>query len=258
VFLIGYEPESGGGPSSLQEGREVQSQDEIVLDKVLADRHGFKLGDVLSIMGSPFRVVGLSSETSSWMMSLVFMHHDAASRLLGAVGSTSFIFVSGRPEEAVLAALRGSLPGLAVQPRAEVAANDRDYIGGIFAAPLRLMVLIAMAIGALLVGLTIYSATVERAREYGILKAVGMRNRRLYAVVVSQAALATVAGLLLGLALFRVVSSLVETLWPQFLITLTIRSLAFAALGALAMALLAALAPAAHLTSLDPARAFRR
>jgi putative ABC transport system permease protein len=259
VFLIGYQPDRGGGPWRLAAGREVQAADEIVLDKVLADRHGLALGGLLQLMGEPFRVVGLSSETSSWMMSLAFLRHDAAARLLGAPDSTSFVFVDGQAGESSLGdRLKASFPALAVERRLDVAENDRAYIGGIFAAPLRLMVLIAIAIGALLVGLTIYSATVERVREYGVLKAVGMRNRRLYGIVVAQAALATLAGLVLALGLFLLLSSLVQAVWPQFLITVTVRSLAFAALGSLTMALLAALAPALHVASLDPARAFRR
>ena len=40
-------------------------------------------------------------------------------------------------------------------------------------------------------GLVIYTATVERQREYGVLKAVGTRNGMLYRVVTLQALIVT-------------------------------------------------------------------
>ena len=43
---------------------------------------------------------------------------------------------------------------------------------------------------SLVVGLVIYAATVERRREYGMLKALGAPNRMLYSVVGFQAAAA--------------------------------------------------------------------
>ncbi len=43
-----------------------------------------------------------------------------------------------------------------------------------------------VVVGLSVAGLTIYTATVEKSREYGILKAEGSTNRFLYRVVIEQ------------------------------------------------------------------------
>jgi putative ABC transport system permease protein len=110
----------------------------------------------------------------------------------------------------------------------------------------------------MLLGLTVYTATVERRREYGVLKAVGMTNRSLYRVVVRQAFGAVALGAVLGLALVRLVAALVQSLWPQFLIVVDTTAIVQAGIGAVVMALLASLLPARYLANIDPARVFGR
>lgn len=167
----------------------MQMADEAVVDRVLAERYDLSVGDAVTILGRSFRIVGLSEETTSWMLSMIFLHHEAAAALLGPPGTTSFVLVRTDPTVAAdtVAALKDVLPETNVVTWETMAANDMAYIGGIFNAPARMMVLISLGIGVLLVGLTIYSATAERVREYGVLKALGMRNRTLYGVVLKQA-----------------------------------------------------------------------
>ena len=261
TFLVGYDPVRGGGPWRLSQGRQVHTPDEAVVDRVLAERYGLSLGGAVTILGRSFRIVGLSEETTSWMLSMIFLHHDAAAALLGATGATSFILVRTDPgiaAAALASRLEDAVPAANVVTRELVAANDIAYIGGIFNAPLRMMVLISVGIGALLVGLTIYSATAERVREYGVLKALCMRNRTLHAVVLKQALGATALGFGLGVGLVRLVAEGIEGAWPQFLIVFENGSLVLAAGGGLAMALLAAYVPARYAGSIDPARVFRR
>ena len=51
IKLIGYDVARGGGPWGLSQGREPQADDEVVLDRVLAARHGFKTGDTFNVVG---------------------------------------------------------------------------------------------------------------------------------------------------------------------------------------------------------------
>src|SRR3990170_3473966 len=45
IKLVGYDGALGGGPWELARGREPAADDEVVLDRVLADRHDFDVGD---------------------------------------------------------------------------------------------------------------------------------------------------------------------------------------------------------------------
>lgn len=46
-----------------------------------------------------------------------------------------------------------------------------------------MLVLIGFVIGTLVIGPTIYTARMEKRREYGVLKAIGFSNRALYEIV---------------------------------------------------------------------------
>jgi putative ABC transport system permease protein len=260
VYLIGYDVERGGGPWEIAEGRPPRNETEIIFDRVLADRHGLGLGDRVDVMDRDFRLVGLSAGSASWMTSFVFLPKSAVEDLLRAPGATSYLLVSvskGPSPEAVRERV-DRLGDLEAILKSEMAANDTRLFGRFFSAPVRLMTGIAFLVGALVVGLVIYTATVERQREYGVLKALGARNRLLYQVVLAQAALAALLGTALGMGLARVASALIMAARPQFLVVLQANMVGRAAAIGLGMALVAALLPARVVAHLAPAEVFRR
>jgi putative ABC transport system permease protein len=192
AYLVGYSPELGGGPWEIVEGREPRNDREMVFDRVLAERHGLAIGDLVEVMDREFRIVGVSGATASWMTSFFFLPKSAVEDLLRAPGAASFLLVSvgeGQASEAVRDRL-AALTDVEALLKSEMAANDTRLFARFFSAPVRLMTGIAFLVGALVVGLIVYTATVERQREYGVLKALGAPNRLLYGVVLAQAALA--------------------------------------------------------------------
>ncbi len=260
AYLIGYDPVRGGGPWKISAGREPHADDEVVFDRILAQRHGIVLGDTVAILDRDFRVVGLSEGTSSWMTSFFFMSKSAAEQLLRAPGATSFLLV--RPSrdttaQAVQSRL-SALPGIEALEKKEMAENDLRLFTRFFNIPIRLMTGIAFLVGALIVGLVVYTATVERQREYGVLKAVGARNRVLFQLVTVQALVITLVGAVVGVGLAAGGAQLMMALRPQFLIVLEPGAVGLALLAGLAMALLAALFPARVVAGLAPADVFRR
>ncbi len=159
--------------------------------------------------------------------------------------------------EGLRARLR-SLSGIEVSPKREVIANDLALFAKFFSAPLKLMVAIAFLVGTLVVGLVIYTATVERQREYGMLKAIGARNGVLYRVVTIQAVIAASTGSILGVAFAYGAAELIMNLRPQFLIVFEPIAVAESLLAGLAMALVSALFPARVVAGLAPAEVFRK
>ena len=182
VDMIGYDSRFGGGPWKLVAGREPRADDEMVLDSVLARQHSIATGDKLPVLNRTFTVVGLSADTATWMTSFAFVRKTAAESLLLAPGATGFLFVT--PAHGISADIvrdrLSTLPRTHILLKSELVANDVALLTRVFSAPLRLMVTIALLVGVLVVGLIIYTATVERRPEYGVLKAIGARNRRLY------------------------------------------------------------------------------
>ncbi len=261
AYMVGYDPEAGGGPWMLRAGRLPQDDDEVVLDWVMAEKHGFGLNDTIEILDEEFTVVGLSDGTTSWMASFFFIEKRAAERLLLAPDSTSFLLLTLEPEAdpvTVETRLRRRLRDAEILPAAVVRQNDLDVLVQIFAVPLQMMVAIAFAVGTAILGMIIYTATVERVREYGVLKAVGAKNRHLYWLVTQQGLFTALVGAALGIGLAWLVGRWVMAITPKFLVILQPDSTLTILLTGLLMGLLAALLPARYVGKLDPALVFKK
>jgi putative ABC transport system permease protein len=245
----------------MKDGRLPAGDDEVVLDWVMAADHDIQIGDSLDILDEAFTVVGLSDGTNSWMASFFFIQKQAAERLLLTPDAASFVLLTLEPdadETAVTNRLNQRLDSVEVVPAAVMRQNDIDLLVQVFAAPLRLMVAIAFTVGAAILGMVIYTATVERTREYGVLKAVGTRNRQLYWLVAQQGLVTAVLGALIGVGLAWLAAEGIMNWSPKFLIILEPRAVLFIAGSGLLMGLLAALLPARMVAGLDPAQVFRK
>jgi putative ABC transport system permease protein len=261
-YMVGYDPDLGGGPWAMAAGRTPEDDDEIVLDQVMADDHGLAVGDTIEILDEEFTIVGLSDETSSWMANFFFIDKRAAEDLLLAPDATSFLLITARGDRdraAVEQRLRRRLgDDVEVMTSQRVRQNDLDLLVQIFAVPLQVMVGIAFGVGTAILGMIIYTATVSRAREYGVLKAVGATNRQLYGLVIVQALFIAVIGVGMGLGFARIAADQVMAAYPKFLIIFDPSDVLPIAGTGLGMGLLAALLPARYLGQLDPAQIFRR
>jgi len=149
------------------------------------------------------------------------------------------------------------VPGAEVLLKRDVIANDAKLMGRVYDAPIGLMVAIAFVVGVLVVGLVIYTATIERRREYGAVKAIGARNRVLYRVVGTQALIAAAFGAVVGIGLAFAAGSALMAWRPQFLVAIEPTGVAIVLASSLLMALLAALIPARSIARLEPAEVFR-
>lgn len=254
-YLVGTDPGAPGGAWSIRDGRNVRTDEEIVVDSVMADRHDVDVGDRIDVMGSSFRVVGLSSDTAGFMTSYVFTTHAATDELFGAEATTSYVLVGTSDPEAVRDRLTEA--GYNTLTANEIAANSEEVASGIFSGPLRLMVVVAFAAGTLVIALTAYTTIVERQREYGIVKALGARSGRLVGTAITQTFVLAVLGLAAGAVLFLGGREIIVSARPQFDVLFTSGAILRAAGAAFIMALLAAVVPARRLTKLDPATAYR-
>jgi len=99
--------------------------------------------------------------------------------------------------------------------QANFIASERDLIRQMGVDVIRAMNSVAYMIGLLVIGLTIYTATLERSREYGVLKAIGARTPQLVRVVVAQALVAAGLGYLVGVGLAYGISIVVSRLAPD-------------------------------------------
>ena len=260
ALIVGFERGRVGEPWKMHAGRAPRRSGEIALDRVMADAHGLGLRDSVEVRGRRLRVVGLTDKTASWMTPIVFMTRREAAAMQGNAESASFVLVrsGGGEPQALAERLQALLPRMNVMTRAELGGNDRDLMARAFNAPLLVMVLISLGIGALVIAITTYGFVAERRREFGSLKAIGATNGRLYRVVAVQALSIAVIALASGVLLQRGTASAIEALWPKFLFVSLPSHYVVVLAAALVMGLVGALVPARVLARLDPAEVFRR
>jgi putative ABC transport system permease protein len=259
TVLIGYDED--GGPWSVAKGRAPRARNELVLDRVLADEHGLRVGSVLRFRGAELRIVGLSSGTSGFMTPLAFTTLETADALRDQPGTATFLLVRPAPRvapSALATRIDRAVPGVTARLRDELAASDRNVFVGAFSTFLDAMVSLSSAVAVLVIGLTVYSSTRERAREYATLKALGLTRRSLLRLVAVQSGALALAGTALGLVLSLAAVRGIAAVAPKYLIAIEPRDAVLMALASLAFALLAGLAPARYLARLDPATAFHR
>jgi putative ABC transport system permease protein len=260
-LLIGFDPKKGGGPWEMRKGKSDLKDDEVVFDSVVASRYDLNLGDEVDILGKKFKIVGFSGGTSSWMTGTFFITFDAASELLSAKDSAGFLLVS-TDDKAGLSEIKKDIAreveNVTLLTKEEMAENDVNLFAGVFSGPLRFMVIIAFLIGVMLVGLTIYTATVERAKEYGVLKAIGIKNWKLYLIVFEQALISSIFGFFLGILLSFGAVEIINTFAPQFFILIDWPYVLEVFFVALLMSIFASYIPVRAVAKIDPAIAFRK
>jgi putative ABC transport system permease protein len=107
------------------------------------------------------------------------------------------------------------------------------------------------------VGLTIYTATIERSREFGVMKAVGGSAGFLYRIVLSQSSMLTAGGFVVGLLAAWSVAQLVRELVPDFVTIFRAQDVVAVFGGTVLMALAASFVPVRRINSIDPAMVFK-
>ncbi len=261
ALLVGFDPKVGGGPWQMLEGSSDVKNNEIVYDKIAAARNHLKIGDKLTVPGQSLKIVGLSGGTSTFMTGTAFITFEQAARLRRTSGTSGYFLVAaekGVDGGSLRKRIARVVPNLSVVDKETMARNDVALFAGVFSGPLLLMVIIAFFIGILLVGLTVYTATVERAKEYGVLKAIGMKNKKLYSIVFEQAIISSILGFAAGVGLSFMLVSLISRAAPQFLILIEAGFIARLFPVAILMSLLASYLPIRVIAKLDPAIAFSK
>jgi len=254
-YVVGWQPGEHGGPWELAQGQAPTKVDEVAVGEQFLRRGNLHVGDSLEVVGSRFRIVGVAKDADMFMASFVFMTHEATDDLLHAPDTTSFLLVGSNRPEATKANLAGQ--GLNVLTQEQIKQGDLALKGQTFGTALTAMVLLAAAVGTLVIALAIYSAITDRSRDYGIIKALGSTNSRLFRLAAAQSVSLALVGFVVGVGFFAAGSALLHATRPQFAIVISTASLARVLVVAVVMGLVATLVPARHLAAMEPAHAFK-
>ncbi len=261
TYIIGL-PENAafGGPWKVSSGRSRPGEGEAIIDRSIAVNSGVTLGDEVEILGEEFEVVGLSEETSSLVNSVAFISMDDFEDLRGSYDTFSFLLVqvnAGESPESVAARIQARVRDVTAQTREDFARQERQVVKDMSTDVITIMNLIGFLIGLAVMALTVYTATLARRAEYGVLKALGAHNGHLYRAVLAQAVLSVAFGFGIGLAITLVLSALIPGLGLSMVLEVSGASLLKVSGLSLVIAGMAAILPIRQIAGLDPAMVFR-
>jgi putative ABC transport system permease protein len=262
AYVIGLQPDAAmGGPWDVADGSARVGPGDVILDRGFARRAGVTLGDTVEVLGRAARIVGLSRGTASLVNSIAFVPFADFRSTMGGAPVISFVLVRvspGASAERVAADIERRVPGVTAQSRAAFISQERRIVTDMSTDVIAIMSVIGFIVALAVVALTVYVATLARRRDYGVLKALGARDRVLYRVVLVQAFATASVGFVLGLVITVLLVSAIARTDLDLVLDITASSLVKVGLFGVVIAGLAAILPIRQVARVDPAIVFRR
>ncbi len=261
LTVIGFDDKNNknlGGPWTINEGRNIEKDNEVVIDQAFSQDIGLKIGDNIKLLGANFKIVGLSGQTSSFISSLNFISLKKMRQLTNSQNMTSYFLVKSMNVSASKKSIEEKIGAKAeVFTNQELGLEEEDDVAQVMSGPINIISLIAFLIGLLVVALTAYIAALSKINEFGILKAIGAGSSALFSIVIKQTFINTLLGLIVGIGIGFIAAKIIGTYFPKFLIFITLNSLMKTSLLALIMAVLASIIPIRKVEALDPVLVFK-
>lgn len=259
LILVGYQPGGAGGPWHMVEGSSEPGPGGIVVDKVTVKTNGLELGDAIEADGQSYEVVGVSEDTTIMVAQYAFVDIEQAKKALGA-NRINFILMKVKDladRDRIKDEIAATHPQQTVFTKEQFSSNNAAVIREGILPVLAVVVVIAFIIGVVIVGLVVYSATLEKYREYGVLKAVGASGATLYRIVLEQSLMSALLGYAVGAVASFGVARIVTRIVVQISVAFTWTQFASAFMAAIVMSVIASYIPARKINKIDPVIVFK-
>jgi ABC-type lipoprotein release transport system permease subunit len=219
----------GLGPlssSTATAGRLLQSSDAtsnvIVVDKGYAKQHDLQVGSTKKIGGTKFAIVGIVTPSSgSSSTSNVYMPLSRAQKVSGETGKVNTIYVRAGSADQI-ASVKKEIKGVMPKATVTTAQDLADQVSGSLSSASSLadrlgkwLAVAALAAAFLVASLLTVSAVSRRVREFGTLKALGWKSRRIVAQVMGESLVQGIAGGIVGVALGIGAARLIVAFSPE-------------------------------------------
>lgn len=189
-----------GGFVYLQ-GRGLEAPDDLLVDDWAAKSKKLKVGDTFNVLNHDWHVVGVIEHGKG---ARLFVPLTTLQDLVGARDKASiFLIKCTRPEHTddVMEEMRHTLPGYTVRPVKDfLSLMTSTNIPGLQAF-INAMIALAVAIGLIVIFLTMYTTVVERTRDIGVLKSLGADKPFIIRALLTEAAALCVLGIVAGVVL---------------------------------------------------------
>lgn len=255
-YLLGEDAKKVISPNNIIKGRDTNSEGEIVVDYSFAIKHTIKVGDEINIEGKKIKVVGINKGGDVLVYSYALARVEDVREIIKANDFDNYLLIKTNDPN-FKSRFEKDFPDLQIRSKQEVLDNNADLVKSTFLPIIGVLLLVAIATGIAVIGLTIFTATIEKGREYGVLKAIGYSSYQLFLIAFIQALVAGVLGLLVGYLLAPILTTLAQNYAPGILYEVGTKDMILVAVATLIMSILASFIPLRRLASIDPANVFK-
>jgi putative ABC transport system permease protein len=246
---------------SVDRGRPLADEGELVAGARAAEALGLEMGDYLEVEGRRFMATGILAETGSQDDDLLIIDLRTAQRMLDRPGELTLIEIGARyhevPVSRVVEQLAEALPDVKVA-EVQQTVQSRGHALEEFRSFSYALAAVVIAIEALVVFVTMMGSVRERTGEIGLFRALGFQRGHITRLVLIEAVVISLFAGLFGylagmgavLAVLPLVAEGVQVLWTPLLAVLSVGL-------SVAIGALASLYPALAAGKLDPTEALR-
>ncbi len=232
----------------------------IIVDRTFAGQAGLSRGDALEFNNASLTVADIRHLGNVLVTQFAFVNAKDYRELFGVPDAVNFFLIDLK--DGVLAAdliepLQQQVEGSTVHTTDAFARLSSAKSTGDFLPIIRVIMVISFIVGLAVLSLTIYSATIERAREYAVMKVIGASPFRLYRIVLSQSAFIAVLGFAAGVGLAFGFNRVAEDIVPQFITHIRWRDVGFVFGVTALMSFVASYLPINRVARVEPASVFR-
>lgn len=235
---------------------------QVILGKTAAEKLQKKPGDTVTILGKEFTVWGVIDPVGSTVDESIHMDLKTTQELFKLQNQLSFIEVAALctscPIEDMIMQISAELPDAevtavreAVQAREQTIEKFSDFVSGVS--------VIVLAIGSVVVMLTMLTSVNERTREIGIMRAIGFRKSHVSMIILSESLILSLIAGIVGYIVGMLLAGLIGPGIAQMDVSISWNLVySVQAIGlALIVGLLASIIPAWKASTLDPVEALR-
>jgi ABC-type lipoprotein release transport system permease subunit len=190
-----------------------------IVSSSYATQHGLKVGSHMTVAGKKLLVIGLANVSSG--AANVYIPLGTAQTLSGLKGDVTNIYVRASSASSVStlsSEIHSALPGATVSTSSSLASQVSGSLSSASSLATNLgtwLSYAALVFAFLIAGLMTMSAVSRRVREFGTLKAIGWRTRRIVGQVMGEGLVVGLAGGVGGLVLGIVAAEIITAVSPS-------------------------------------------
>ncbi len=254
IFGIDYPSYNALRPFVFLSGGPPHGPDDAIIDDLYARSHHVAVGQTIHILNHDFTISGIVEHGKG---SRIFVPIGTLGVLNGTPTNASIFYIrtdNPKNEQAVIDEITHTptMSTYQVQTLAEwMSTMTPEHLPG-FTIALNVVISIAVIVGFLVIFQSMYTAVMERTREIGILKSLGASKAYIVNLVLREAVLVTIAGIILGILATQGLKVFMNARFPTMTFMLTPNWRVYGAGIALIGSVLGALYPAWKAARKDP------